>query len=249
MGWLTKTLQLSAEQGFDYVLKRQKRKTLALHVLPDASVEVRAPRWLPNYEIVNFVERRADWIIKQRHKQLQKVQQQPRFDSGQYHPFLGQRYPLHCQQSHRHSVELCDSVLVINVREPENREQVQRALEKWYRQQAIGLFEERLFACFERFPEWFQHKYAMPTIIIRKMRRRWGSCSSRGDVTLNLELIKKPLPCIDYVIVHELCHLEVFNHSPHFYRLLAQVLPDWRELELLIESADGKSVQGNQFRE
>ena len=75
----------------------------------------------------------------------------------------------------------------------------------------------------------------MPDITIRKMRRRWGSCSSKGEVTLNLALIKMPLACIDYVVTHELCHLEAFHHGKPFYRLLAQVMPDWRERELLIE--------------
>ena len=235
-GRLTKIAGLSAEQNFDYVVKRQKRKTIALHVLPDASVEVRAPRWLPNYAVVNFVERRADWIVRERHKQLQKVQSLPGFHSGEYHLFIGQRYPLHCRQNNRHRVQLCDSVLLVEVREPDNPAQVERALNHWYRQQAVALFEERLFACFERFPDWFQDKYPMPPITVRKMRRRWGSCSSRGEVTLNLELIKKNLECIDYVIVHELCHLEVFNHSPRFYQLLAQVLPNWRALEAMIDA-------------
>jgi predicted metal-dependent hydrolase len=108
-------------------------------------------------------------------------------------------------------------------------------MERWYRKKAIELYEERMFACFEQFPNWFQDKYVIPEITVRKMRRRWGSCSRAGEVTLNLALIKMPIRCLDYVIVHELCHLEAFHHGKAFYRLLALVMPSWKEQENLIE--------------
>jgi predicted metal-dependent hydrolase len=223
--------------NFDYVIKRQRRKTIALHVLDDATVEVRAPKWVPKIELIKFVEQRVDWIVEQRHKRIQKLALKPQFKDGQYHYYLGERYRLNISVAGRASVDVLDDCLFLKVRDPSNTEQIRKALEGWYRSQASECFEQRLFFCFESFPDWFQDKYIMPKIIIRKMRRRWGSCSSKGEVTLNLMLMKMPLACIDYVITHELCHFEAFHHGASFYQLLSAVMPDWKERELLIEAS------------
>lgn len=221
--------------SFDYVIKRQRRKTMALHVLDDASVEVRAPKWVAKKEIVKFVEQRIEWVVKQRRSRIKKLAEVPQFANGHRHYYLGERYPLTISMANRAGVSFLDDRFVIKVRDPDNAEQIQRALESWYRSQAKDYFEQRLFACFETFPDWFQDKYIMPEITVRKMRRRWGSCSSKGEVTLNLMLMKMPVACADYVITHELCHFEAFHHGAEFYQLLSAVMPDWKERELLIE--------------
>ena len=221
--------------SFDYVIKRQRRKTIALHVLDDASVELRAPNWVPKYELASFVEERADWVIQQRCDRLDKLRLKPRFANRQYHPYLGNDFPLQVLKAGRSLAVLQDGALVVKVRDPQNEQQVEKAMTAFYRREAQIIYEERLFACFEAFPHGFQDQFVMPSLTIRSMKRRWGSCSSRGDITLNLWLIKMPISCIDYVITHELCHLQVFDHGKRFYDLLAQVMPDWREQELLIE--------------
>lgn len=236
---------LAVEQSFDYVIKRQRRKTIAVHVLPDASVEVRAPKWVPKYELMAFVEQRSDWIIRQRQKSLAKLKTVPRFEQGQQHGYLGQRYRLDVSSHNRAKVEWVAGASAdgaywkIHVRDPANPSQIQAALERWYRQQAQVIFSQRMQQCYSRFPPAFQNRYPQPDVVVRKMRRRWGSCSSKGVVTLNLLLIKMPLECIDYVIVHELCHLQEFHHGKAFYALLASILPRWRELELTIERLSG----------
>lgn len=219
----------------DYVIKRQRRKTIALHIMPDATVEVRAPKWLPQYEIADFVAQRWDWVLEQRRGALKKLALKPGYSEGQQHYYLGQRYPLQLADAGRASVRFHDGILQVKARDSQDSQQIQKALEQWYRRRAADIYEERLFACFEYFPDWFQDKYRLPRITIRKMRRRWGSCSSQGDITLNLALIKMPLACIDYVITHELCHFEAFHHGQPFYQLLASVMPTWREREALIE--------------
>lgn len=232
---LNLSIQLSNDDHFDYVIKRQRRKTIALHVLADASVEVRAPKWVPKFELVNFVEQRVSWIAEQRQLRLKQLASKPSYCHGQYHPYLGNTYPLHLMAGKRATVCFKHSVLAITVGDIENEKLVEKALQQWYRQQAKRFFEERMFECFEVFPGWFKDKYRVPNITIRKMRSRWGSCSSKGDVTLNVALIKLPIHCIDYVVLHELCHLEYFHHGKSFYRLLASVMPDWRDNEKLIE--------------
>ena len=104
--------------------------------------------------------------------------------------------------------------------------QVQTLVEEWYRTQAKRVLPERLEAMLPRFS-----RIALPTepqLSIRKMSSRWGSCTEAGVITLNLKLMQVPKVYIDYVIVHELCHLVEHNHSQHFYRLLDRMMPDWR---------------------
>ncbi|MFT5580092.1 MAG: putative metal-dependent hydrolase [Paraglaciecola psychrophila] len=220
---------------FDCQIKRQRRKTLALHVLADGSVEVRAPKWVSRRVIVDFVEGRVDWVLQQRSERLLKQQSLPVYRAGEAHYFLGQSYQLNVSRG-RAGVDLDGGVLQVSTADPDSAPQVQKSLERWYRQQAKTVYEERLFACFESFPDWFQDRYRMPVITVRKMRRRWGSCSSTGEVTLNMSLIKMPQACIDYVIVHELSHLHAFHHGAAFYQLLSEVMPSWKEREALIES-------------
>ncbi len=107
-------------------------------------------------------------------------------------------------------------------------------LQDWYLRHAISLFGSRL-------KYWTSEcrplvTAEIPAMTVRKMTRRWGSCSKRGTITLNLDLVKVPLTFIDYVIVHELCQLKIHNHSPAFYSLLTRAMPDWRERKGRLES-------------
>jgi predicted metal-dependent hydrolase len=124
-------------------------------------------------------------------------------------------------------VKLLGRFFVVRCCDPDNSDSVSRLLQDWYLQHAKILFAARL-------SYWISESRPLavpeiPTLIVRKMARRWGSCTKRGTITLNVDLIKVPRTFIDYVIVHELCHLRVHSHSPAFYRLLTRAMPDWRQ--------------------
>ena len=113
---------------------------------------------------------------------------------------------------------------------------VRSLLDAWYRQRAEKVFCRRMVECVANV-RWLK---TVPMFRLLNMRTQWGSCSPKGEVLFNPQLVKAPRHCVDYVILHELCHLKVHNHSPKFYALLAAVLPDWEqrkaELDALAES-------------
>jgi predicted metal-dependent hydrolase len=216
---------------FSYTVKFQRRKTLGLYVLLDGAIEVRVPMRTTQRTIVAFVEQRADWVLKTRAKQLQRQQWQiPVEDSGSTW-FLGEPRALEIRRSASFAVECVEHGIRVDLRDPESPEQLERQLNNWYRVQAEAIFAERMLLVCQRFPGILE----APELRLRRMRRRWGSCSRTGRVTLNVDLVKLPLSLIDYVIAHEFCHLTEFNHGPKFYRLLEYAMPDWKAREQLLK--------------
>ncbi|MBL0699791.1 MAG: M48 family metallopeptidase [Desulfosarcina sp.] len=93
-------------------------------------------------------------------------------------------------------------------------------------------FNESLTRCWQKFKAF---DLTRPSISIKRMKKRWGSLSNKGTVTLNTDLIKAPKECIDYVVTHELCHLKYHDHSPEFYKLLDSVIPRWKKIKHKLE--------------
>ena len=217
--------------NFSYAVKFQTRKTLALYVLDDGAVEVRAPHGMSQRRIVSFVEQTAAWIIRTRERQAQKPRWQNLIEPGASMWLLGQPRRLEVKQDKSPGVQCGDDSIVVAARDPWSLPALARQLNDWYREQAAHIFAERLLLVCQRFPG----VLAAPELRLRRMKRRWGSCSSKGRITLNTELVKLPLTLIDYVIAHELCHLFEFNHSRRFYQLLATVMPDWKQREQMLK--------------
>jgi predicted metal-dependent hydrolase len=210
-----------------YRIKRQKRKTLALHILDDASVEVRAPKWVSQTVIEQFVADKQSWLLTQQQKQRSRLQDRPGFRDGQQHSLLGESITLRLSLGSKLKIELREQQLFIAHPYPDDEQQIKKAWHDFCRQRALAYFSERLSFWLPAMPS----GTPQPQLKVRRMRCRWGSCSSRAVITLNTHLIELPAEAIDYVIVHELCHLWELNHSDKFYTLLASILPDWRQRE------------------
>lgn len=209
-----------------YRLKRQRRKTLALHVLADGQLELRAPTGAPQAVLQRFFEQHREWA-QQTQRELLARKQQRAARARERRALLGVSYPLRCEQGACGQAALVDGEIVLSVRGALSAEKCERVLQAWYREQAAALFAQRLHVLYAR----FSTKQPPPTLALRQMRRRWGSCSSRRHITLNIRLLELPLWAIDYVIVHELCHLWHLHHGPSFYALLQSQMPKWREYE------------------
>ena len=205
-------------------LVRSRRRTLELRVYPDGRVQVRAPLRVPRQEISEFIESRRDWLARQLEQVSASPVVPPTYTHGEEHLLFGRRVPLLLEQAHRTRVTLTSSGLL--VRSPSLApDDVQSRLEQWYRAQGYRTFNELID---RHYPFFRQRGHSRPKLTIRKMKTRWGSLSSRGGMSLNLELVKAPVPLIEYVVIHELCHLEHANHGAGFQRLMTELLPDWR---------------------
>jgi predicted metal-dependent hydrolase len=211
----------------EYTLTYTDRKTLAIHVHPDGTVTVEAPQGSPVEQIEEKVRKRAKWIVKQQRSFQQVVTAPPRaYVSGETHRYLGRQYRLKVIQSatRKEIVKLLRGRLQVYTVAPQDSVRVKGLLEDWYRRQARRVYAERMQ---EWLPRFERYDIDTPEIAIRRMKSRWGSCTATGKITLNLKLIQLPKYLIDYVIVHELCHLVEHHHGPAFYRLLSRIMPDW----------------------
>jgi predicted metal-dependent hydrolase len=212
----------------EYNLAYAQRTTLAISVLPDLRVTVTAPADTDLAAIEAKVRQRARWILRQqRELELYLPQTPPRqYISGETHRYLGRQYRLKVAEAQSEGVKLTRGYLFVSTMNKTDTARVAQLMDDWYRMQAQRVFRERLAAMLPR----FQHvEIPRPELAIKTLRARWGSCTTAGTVLLNLKLMQVPKSCIDYVIVHELCHLVEHNHSEQFYLLLDRMLPDWRE--------------------
>ena len=225
------------ETTIEYDLTYAPRKTLAIHVYPDLRVSVVAPEATAMEAIEARVRKRASWILRQqRELDLYLPHTPPRqYVSGETHRYLGRQYRLKIVTSDQERVKLERGYLYVFTPMKADREHVQALVEAWYRKQAQRVFTERLEALLPRFE---RLTLPSPRLVIRQMKSRWGSCTEGGTISLNLKLMQVPKKSIDYVIVHELCHLVEHNHSRRFYQLLDRVMPDWRERRRQLNQAD-----------
>lgn len=219
-------------QLIQYELKRTSRKTLGVYVYPNRRVQLRVPHKAQTRLIERYLDKSAGWIVEQL-GQLKDVPIELEFVSGAVHYFRGQAYKLVVQKGRPQRVEIQAGVLQLYSLDMTDESRTKNILKAWYKQQAQIVFTQRLQFC------WGQmHSFDLiePSLRLRWMKTRWGSCSSKAVVTLNIELIKYAETELDYVVIHELCHLREFNHSAKFYAMMDRALPDWRSKKSALES-------------
>lgn len=213
----------------DFELIRSKRRSLELRVLEDGTVQVRAPQRAPARMVQAFVDSRRQWIADQQQRQASRPRQ--RWLDGEVLAWRGDRLQLDVSEG-RTRVGISGSYLSVRVTQPEDEMVVRSAVEGWMRRQAKGVFEDSI----ERQFGWFAAQgFARPTLRIKKMRTRWGSLSARGYINLNMALLHYPPLALDYVVMHELCHLKHMDHGPGFHSLMDARMPDWRQRKALLE--------------
>ncbi|GAB3636195.1 SprT family zinc-dependent metalloprotease [Hymenobacter arcticus] len=219
-----------------YHLEFRRRRSVGFRVLATGAVHVAAPLGTPAAWVAEQVLRKAPWILKHqaRFQAARPAAPTRQYLSGEPQLFLGQHYSLEVADSPRPAVQLLDNQLLIAYPAPHAPERTAALLAGWYQRQAAAQFAQALARIWPRFAEF---KLPVPTLFVRRMQTRWGSCTpTTGRIRLNVDLVRTAEACIDYVLVHECCHLLVPDHSARFYALQTRLLPDWQQAEALLAS-------------
>ena len=206
-----------------YNLQRGKRETIEVALLSGGKVRVRAPYRMTEAAIRRFLKEKAPWIKEQMEKieKSRKTWMEKRFQDGSVFYYLGEPLKLSAKKAKGEAVWQSGEWLLIDQKSttPQKRKE---QLEKWYRSRAKENIESRvgMFAA--------QIGETPNKVTIKAQKTRWGSCSSLRNVNFNWKLIMMPQEIIDYVVVHELCHLKEMNHSADFWNRVEEIMPDYR---------------------
>jgi predicted metal-dependent hydrolase len=226
-----------AGRTIGFTVTRSDAARLSITVEPDLAVRVVAPKVHSLPEVIGRVRRRGAWIVRQLNDLERFLPKQPprRYVSGESHRYLGRQYRLKVQRAEgRSTVKLKGAYIQVATNDPENAEEVKSLLDAWYRQHARIVFAACLAEAIELHR---RHGLRCERLRLQAMKTRWGSYTSSGAILLNPALIMAPRACIEYVVVHELCHSVVPNHGPKFEQLLTRCLPDWRERKARLEAS------------
>ncbi len=220
--------------------KKVARKVI-IKVHPDQRVVATVPHDTSEDAIVDAMHKRARWIwqsindfAKQKDTVLHK-----RYVSGETQFYLGKRYVLKVivDAEKVPNVKLNRGKLNVTIKHEANIDiddrvvKIKPLIDKWYQHKAKAIFHERLAELLPK-ATWVT---GIPSFRVMAMKKQWGSCSTKGNLMLNPHLVKAPKECIDYVILHELCHIAEHNHSERFWRLLTQVMPNWKEVKAKLD--------------
>jgi predicted metal-dependent hydrolase len=206
---------------------RSKRRSIALIVERDGSLVVRAPLQANDGTIRRLVESKADWIrlTQEKARKLGPAPVHKKFVEGEEFWFLGQPYRLEIVKGRQTPLYLDGSFRM----SPATRPKARLAFENWYKKQAKAHIPQRVSQLAA------QHGFEYQRIRITSARTRWGSCSTRGTLSFTWRLVMAPENMIDYVIVHELVHLHIHNHSKEFWEQVGLLMPDYKAKRLWLK--------------
>ncbi len=212
----------------------RKRKTMEIKIKPPNEVIVIAPLFLDENQIMNILQDKHSWIIKKLnyYKEIDYKKEEKQFKEGSVFYYLGNEYFLSLQKSNNND---CINIILINSKKTGNNiiikknikntmineEIIKSQLIKWFKVEASRVINDRVI-------DYLSIVRVNPTKVkVKEQKKRWGSCTSTGNVLFNWRLIMAPVNVIDYVVVHELCHLVHMNHSKDFWSLVQHIMPDY----------------------
>jgi predicted metal-dependent hydrolase len=227
---MTSTIQFGSKQ-IDFHLEYSNRKSLGITVKPDLSVLVKAPVDTSLIKVKEKLRKKAPWIIKQQSFFLYFHPKAParKYISGETHLYLGRQYRLKIIQNNFESVKLKGKYIEATMNDKSSAEHL---IGEWYLQNAklkLRTIAQPLIDNFKKY------NIEPSSIVLRDMPTRWGSCTPKGKIILNPELIKAPKGCIEYVIIHELCHLVHHDHTQKFIDLQSKEMKDWEKWKMKLE--------------
>jgi predicted metal-dependent hydrolase len=209
-----------------FELRASDRKTLGIEVHPDQSVVAIAPNGSSDEAIDEKILKRASWILKQQQdfEAFLPILPAHKYTSGESFRYLGRQYKLRIFKARTERVRMQRGQIQVSLPDRTDTATVKTMLDAWFRHRAELVIAELWPKCVAKVE---RHGIEAKTYQLRKMKTRWGSCGKNGIILLNPELISAPKQCIEYLIIHELCHLKHYNHGAEFFELLSVLVPDW----------------------
>lgn len=225
------------KQKVYFTIQRKKIKNINLRVDINKKVYVSAPIDMANDNIKEFIKKKYKWINKQieYYQTFSEIKENLNFENGETVFILGKQYLMNIIASENNKIELKGKYIKIYVKDKyiENKKYLNAIYDKWLRKYTMNVYKE-ISNEYEK--KLKRYNVKNPQIIIRKMNKRWGSClPNENKIILNLKLIKTPICCIEYVILHELCHFKYQNHSKQFYNHVNVFMPDWKERKKILD--------------
>ncbi len=215
----------------EFQLSFVDRKTLGITITPNIDVLVKAPFGASIEKVKKTVKKKAPWIIKQQGFFLTFHPKTPprKYVSGETHLYMGRQFRLKVIIGKRNEARYKGRFIEVITKD---KSKAKNLLKRWYREKAKIKFAEIAESFIQRFKK---YNVEPSGLYILEMSTRWGSCTPNGKIILNPELVKAPRPCIEYVIVHELCHLIYRDHTQKFIDLQTKEMPDWERWKEKLE--------------
>ena len=217
-------------ENITLTLERKNIKNMYLRVLPpNGNVKVSAPSFISDEEIVNFIRLKKDWILKkQRYIKENNIKAPLKYDNGEKHYLWGKEYTLQLIKNDNVKHVLLDkekSIIYLPIAKRSTIEKRKKTLDEFYRNQMKIAVPPVLDKCTKIVGK-------TPSEVKIRNMKNWGNCRYHDKrITLNLNLAKKDIECLEYVMIHELCHLIEFNHSKKFKMLMDKYCPNWKEIK------------------
>jgi hypothetical protein len=208
-------------------IQRKRIKNMYLRITPpNGDVRVSAPLSMPESDIIDFIEKKKDWILKKRKMILENRIQAPlKYTNGEKHFLWGKEHELQLISNENIKYALVrNDTIYLPVPKRSTMEKRKGILDELYRRELKTAIPDVLDRCTKIVGK------APSEVTVRKMKN-WGNCKQDGRITLNLNLAKKDQECLEYVMIHELCHLIEFNHGKNFKKLMDKFCPDWKEIK------------------
>ncbi|MCK4869825.1 MAG: M48 family metallopeptidase [Gammaproteobacteria bacterium] len=232
-------MQLNVDYGkrqFIVEIKESAGKNLSITVYPDLRVVAKVPKGQDKQVVEQRLQKRATWISKQLDyfSAFHPLVTERKYVSGETHYYLGRQYRLRITRATRPEVKLKGGFFMVGLPEPDNGMLAKKHMQIWYARHAAIILHKYIAQYMSRF---IRLGAKEPTVKIRMMEKRWASCNNDGVIVFNLDLIKAPVYCVEYVVVHELCHLICDRHNAYFYRLLEKMAPNWKKCKERLEAS------------
>ena len=218
-----------AGEEIEFEVLFSRRKTMEISIAPTGNIKVRSPIGIPEDVIIEKVREKASWISKKlyhlKHRYYQPINRE--FAAGELFMYLGREYPIEINVDiniNKPIVTILNDKITVSVKN-KNKEYIRKALELWYRQNAKEEINKRI--------SFYQKFFSMTPseVKVKEQKKRWGSCTYKDALLFNWRCVMATESVLDYIVVHEMCHMVHKNHSKEYWKLVASILPDYKQRE------------------